>query len=277
MSETRPPEAMPTEWRIASFSSEQGFGTLIHESDEQVIFNIDAWDLGDWKPPRNEVYFAIDGSRSVATQPGNALLPTVGERVRVRWKRSRTGKNVPALVQPMERVSVEVKAYKLGAWLKGIQSHAGCLLGLTSRKLVAALATLDNDVAEGWREGEAHEGSDFVFLLKDLAAVVEVDLSQAKHFGWIYSDDHRWDRERAQRTVATMLGLREPIPTAGDGYTTGTDESLPDYVTRCNAIADEQGCTVRLRELNLEGDAHVFIAVTDEAFDALTKGGYVIA
>ena len=43
MSETRLPEQMPTEWKIKAFAHEKGFGTLVHVSGEEVIFNIDVW------------------------------------------------------------------------------------------------------------------------------------------------------------------------------------------------------------------------------------------
>jgi hypothetical protein len=109
MSETRLPEQMPTGWLIKSFAHEKGFGTLVHGSGEEAIFSIDVWDLGSWKPPRKEA--AMTGTAS-------PLLPREGEAVRVRWKRSSRGNNVPALVQPMGRVSSARKEYKLSAWLK---------------------------------------------------------------------------------------------------------------------------------------------------------------
>lgn len=85
---------MPTEWKVSSFAHEKGFGTLVHESGEEVIFNIDVWDLGDSRP---------SAQQATSIRPGSPALPRAGEPVSVRWKRSRSGKNVPALVQPTGR------------------------------------------------------------------------------------------------------------------------------------------------------------------------------
>jgi hypothetical protein len=261
MSETRLPEQMPTEWEVKAFAHEKGFGTLVHGSGEEVIFNIDAWDLGTWKPSRTEA--ATRGG-------GSALLPREGEPVQVRWKRSKSGKNVPALVQPTGRVSSVHKEYRLNAWLKGIQ-RAGRFAGLSSAVLLEALAKLDEDCAEDWRDGQPRNASDFVFLLMDIANLHAVQPEWvATHAGWIYSDDHRWDRERARKTLPAMLGLAS-IPEPADGG----DESLSDYAAKCNVEAERSGAEVRLHEVALEGDAHVFVAMPPAAFASLVEGGYL--
>lgn len=264
MSEDLAPEQMPTEWKVGTFSREKGFGKLVHESGEEVIFNIDVWHLGGWQPSRKEV----------ATKGREALgLPVPGERVRVRWKPSITsGQNVPALVQPIGRVSR--KTYRLGAWMKGIQKHSGNLVGLTPAALLKALAKLDEDRAEEWRGGEPHEAEDFAFLLMDLGNVAAVDPAwAASHAGWIYTDDHRWDRERARRTLTSMLGVGSEAPKP----LSGGDESLTEYVARCNAEASHLGNDVLLHEIALDADAHVFVAMKRSSFETLVKGGYVDA
>jgi hypothetical protein len=164
------------------------------------------------------------------------------------------------------------KEFKLGAWLKGIQKDTGRFAGLTAKEVVKAIGKLDEDRASEWSDGEPREASDFAFLLMDLANVAEVDAAwAATHAGWIYTDDHRWDRSRAQSTRPAMLGLA-PTSVAAEAK---DDAPLPLYVARCNAAADAQGGDLRLHELDLEGDAHVFVALTPEAFGALTKAGYL--
>lgn len=252
---------MPTAWRVKEFAHEKGFGVLVHESGEEVTFGIETWDLGSWKPSRKDA--AALGSASPA-------LPTEGEPVQVRWRRSRTGATIPALVQPTGRVSAERTQYKLGAWLKGIQ-RAGGFAGLTAAALLRALAKLDEDRAEEWRDGEPREASDFAFLLMDIASLRQIEQGWvAEHAGWIYADDHRWDRERARATLPAMLALdAAPEPVAGG------DESLSDYAARCNAEAERSGRELRLHEVALDGDAHVFVALPPAAFASLVKDGYL--
>jgi hypothetical protein len=262
MSETRPPEAMPIDWTVASFAHEKGFGALVHPSGEQVIFNIDVWNLGSWKPSRKD---------AGATGPDSPLLPKQGEVVRVRWKRSVSGKNVPCLVEPAGRLSADRNEYKLSAWLKGVQKHAGKFAGLTPKDLLKALSRLDEDRAEEWKDGEPREASDFAFLLMDFGNLADVDPQWAStHAEWIYSDDHRWDRERAQRTLPAMIGLPpNSVQAASD------DESVAEYVAKCNAAAQREGKDLRLHDVALDGDAFVFVAMTPQAFVALAKDGYL--
>lgn len=238
MSETRLPEQMPNDWRIKSFAHEKGFGSLVHGSGEEVIFNIDAWDLGSWKPSRKE---------AAMTGPASPLLPREGEPVQVRWKRSISGKNVPALVQPTARSSAVRKEYKLNAWLKGIQ-RIGKFADLTSAALLKALAKLDEDRAEELRDGEPRDASDYAFLLMDIANIHEIDPEWvATHAGWVYSDDHRWDRDRARQTLPGMLGLGSVPEPADSG-----DESLSEYAAKCNAEAERSGSDLRLHEVALD-------------------------
>lgn len=262
MSETRTPEQMPTEgWRIKSFAHEKGFGALLHESGDEVTFNFDVWNLGTWKPSHKEA--AITG-------PASPLLPREGEPVRVRWKLSLTGRIVPALVEPTGRVSSKRKEYKLNAWLKGMQ-RAGVLGGLTASELLKALAKLDEGRAEEWRDGEPREAGDYAFLLMDLGNLHEVDPKwAAEHVAWIYADDHRWDGDRAVATLPSLLGLgAAPAPEDSD------NQSLSEYVRACNAAAEREGAPMRLHEVAIEADAHVFVRMPAEAFSALVKDGYL--
>jgi hypothetical protein len=97
---------------------------------------------------------------------------------------------------------------------------------------------------------------------------------RAAHAGWIYADDHRWDRRGAQQRLPAMLGLPPgSVLTVGDGITSGQDESLPDYAERCNTAS--AGRAERLHEVDLDGDEHVFVCLTVEAFEALVSGGYL--
>ncbi len=262
MSEARLPEQMPTHWRIKSFAHEKGFGTLVHESGEEVLFNIDAWNLGSWKPSRND--WATTGSES-------PLLPREGEPVQVSWKRSFSGKTVPALVQPTGRVSENRKAYTLAAWLKGFQK-TGRFAGLKATALRKALAKLDEDLSEEWSDGEPREAGDFAFLLMAIANLRDVDPEWvATHAGWLYSDDHRWDRDEARQRLPGMLGLASaPEPDADD-----SNESLPEYAAKCNAEAARSRSALRLHEVALDGDAHVLVAMTPAEFASLLEGGYL--
>ena len=218
MPESRAPEEMPTEWRVKEFSRERGFGTLAHASGEEIVFNIDVWDLGGWKPSRQE---------ESAQGPASATMPREGEPVRVRWKRSFSGKTVPALVQPSGRTAR--RRYQLGAWLKAIQ-RAGRFAGLTTSALLKTLAKLDEDRAQQWRDREPRDANDFAFLLMDLAHVREVDARWAsRHAAWLYSDDHDWDRDRAREILPAMLGLVSAPDSSGAS-------SLSDYVANCNAV-----------------------------------------
>ena len=266
MAETRAPEAMPADWTVVTFAYDKGFGTLRHASGEEVTFDYGAWNLGDWKPSRKDP----------DTGASSPLLPQPGEPVRVEWRRSATGKNVPRLVQPTGRVSVARKEYKLSAWLKAFQRH-GRFAGLTAATLLKALARLDEDLAEEWKDGEPREASDFAYLLMHVAQLAASDPEWgAAHANWIYSDDHRWDRERASMRLPPMLGLpAASVATAGDGYTAGAEESLADYVRACNARAEAAGLELRLHEVDLDGDELVFVCLPPAAFDSLVKDGYV--
>ena len=264
MSETRSPDAMPTEWRIREFAHERGFGVLCHASGEEAIFNIDAWDLGQWKPSRKDV--ATSG-------PGSPLLPQPGESVRVQWKRSASGRNVPKVVQPTGRAPSTRKEFTLAQWIKGVQERSQKLVGVTASALLKVLAGLDEDRAQEWRDGEPRDAQEFAFLLMDLGHLVQTNPAWSRtHAGWIYTDDHRWDRRRAGEHVPAILGLRSPPEPVSDG-----DESLSEYVARCNTAAASEGTDLRLEELTLDGDAHVFVAMTRPAFAALVAGGYLDA
>lgn len=102
---------------------------------------------------------------------------------------------------PIGRVSNR-KAYKLGAWLKAIQRHAGRFNGLNAASLLEVLAKLDEDRAEELRDDEPRDAGAFAFLLMDIASIADVDPAwAAMHAGWIYTDDHRWDRDLARQTL----------------------------------------------------------------------------
>ena len=262
MGDPRRPEDMPREgWAVKAFSYEKGFGTLVHApSGEEATFQADAWNIGDYRPSRAEEAAAGDDS---------PYVPREGESVRVTWRRSVLGKTVPGVVEPTSRVSTPRKEYTLAAWLKGVQKHAGKLTGVTAAKVVAALRKLDEDSAEEWSDGEPREADEYHFLLMDLGNVRDVDETWATtHCSWIHTDDHRWDRQRAQAAIASALSI-SPVKPAGD------DESLSDYVARCNAVASANGAKELFYEVDLDADAHVFIAVTPDAMRALVHGGYV--
>jgi len=263
MSESRPPEEMPTEWTVASFSHEQGFGTLAHASGEQVQFGIEAWQLG-FEPTEKEKYMS---------GPGSPLLPHVGEPVTVEWKQSRLGKNVPKLVQPTGRARAVRKTHTLGDWMKAMRQHAHLFAGVTPAALLKVMAAVDEDAAEEWRGGDAREATEFTFLLRLLSSAD--DDWTSLHTSWLYVEDHRWDRDRTARSFHAMLNLpRGTVPPAGDGRMTGTDESLADYAGRCNAAAETQGRAVRLCDLTVDDDG-IFVALTPTAFAALTEGEYL--
>jgi len=260
--ETRSPGEMPTAWRVKSFAHERGFGVLVHESGEEATFGIDVWDLGSWTPPRKDA--ALLGAAS-------PVLPREGEPVVVRWKASRRGGNVPALVQPTGRSSEKPRQFKLDDWLRGIH-RAGEFRGLTASGLLKALEELEGEPPDEWSGDELHDASDFAHLLMSVAAIRDVDPEwAAAHAGWIYSDDHRWDRERARATVPAMLGLGSAPEPAGPG------ESLGDYAARCNAEADRSGGERRLHTVALDGDAWVFVALPPAVFASLVADGYLAA
>ena len=105
----------------------------------------------------------------------------------------------------------------------------------------------------------------------DLANLHEVDAEwAATHAGWVYSDAHRWDRDRALKTFPAMLGLKSVPATAGGG-----DEQLSEYVANCNVEAERSGSDLRLHAVALDGDAHLLVAMTHAAFAALVKEGYL--
>ena len=241
MPETRPPDAMPTEWTVVIFARDKGFGTLRHASGEEVVFDFGSWDLGDWKPP-----------------PGASALPQPGEPVRVEWRQSASGKNVPRIVRPIGRVSAP--RHTLSAWLSAVKEHTGHFSSLTPARLIEALARLDEDLAEDWGDGAPRHADDFGWLLMSIAHLAIAD-------DWIYADDHRWDRERARARFHAMLGLPP------NSVATGTDEeSISEYAKACNAAAASK---LRLHEIALDGDEHVFVCLPTSAFEALETGGYV--
>lgn len=266
MADERRPEEMPGDWRVRSFAAEKGFGTLAHASGEEVVFQIEAWNLGGWEPPQEEA--AVLGAAS-------PLLPKEGEPVRVAWRRSASGNNVPSLVQPTGRVSVKRERYTLKAWLKAVQNHTGRFAGVTAAEILRVLATIDQGLAERWTDG-THDASEFAYLLMHLGHLREDPAWASAHTTWIYCDDHRWDRKGAAGTLPVMLGLPpDSVATAGDGTTTGRDESISQYVQKVNAAAASQGATVLLHEVDLDGDEHVFVCMKQDAFEALVAGGYV--
>lgn len=266
MAADRPPESMPTDWTIASFSHEKGFGTLRHAAGDEAPFSVEAWTLGQWKPTRQEAQ---------KTGPDSPLYPRPGEPVRVTWRRTAAGKTVPRVVEPTGRVSVPMERHRLRGWLDAIRELGGRFTKLTEAALLAVLAEIDEDLAEEWGDGEPREASDYAYLLMHLAHHADRDEGfRAAHAGWIYADDHRWDRNGAQQRLPILLGLPPgSVPAAGDGITSGQDESLPEYAERCNTAA--AGGPERLHEVNLDGDEHVLVCLTREAFDALVSGGYL--
>lgn len=260
MTETRGPEDMPSDWRIGSFSHEQGLATLRRDGEADVHFGIEVWDIGDWRPSRKEA--ALVGASS-------PVLPRAGEPVRVRWKRSVRGLVVPALVQPVGRVSSTEKAFTLAAWLKRAQRH-GLLGAARSKDVLRALSALDEHRAEEWSDGEPHAASEYAFLLLDLATAGETDPAWASGVTRIYADDHRWDRERARRTLAAVLGVA-PGPEPANA-----SESLPEYAARCSAEAEHAGLALRWHEIALEGDAHVLVAMEPASFESLVASGHLL-
>jgi hypothetical protein len=266
MAADRPPESMPTDWTIASFSHERGFGTLRHAAGDEVPFSVEAWTLGDWKPTRQEAQM---------TGPDSPLYPRPGEPVRVTWRRTAAGKTVPRAVEPTGRVSVPTQRYTLRAWLDAVRGHGERFTDLTEAGLLAVLAEIDEDLAEEWGDGEPREASDYAYLLMHLAHHADQDQAfRGAHAGWIYADDHRWDRNGAQQRLPTLLGLPPgSVPTAGDGITSGQDESLGEYAEKCNTAAASRA--LLLHEVDLDGDELVFVCMTREAFDALVTGGYL--
>lgn len=267
MTETRAADAMPTTgWTVIDFSAEKGRGTLRHSGGEEVPFDIEVWNLGDWAP-------AIYDSTLGASSP---LLPRPGEPARVEWKRSLSGKNVPRLVQPVGRESRTAPRYTLKAWLDGIRKRTGRFSKLTPKGLVKALEDRDMDGDE-WADGEERAAPDFAFLLMTIANLASDDAAfRAAHADWIYSDDHRWDRDSAAERLPAMLGLAPgSVATAGDGRSAGGDQSLSEYASACNERAAAQGLPLRLHEIALDADAHVLVCLPPQAFDALVEGGYV--
>lgn len=266
MADERRLEDMPGDWSVRSFAAEKGFGTLVHASGEEVVFQIEAWNLGGWEPPKREA--AVLGAAS-------PLLPKEGEPVRVTWRRSATGKNVPSLVQPTARVSVKRKEYTLKAWLKGVQKHTGRFTGVTAAEILRVLAKIDEGLVEHWTDG-SYDASEFAYLLMYLGHLREDPAWAGAHTTWIYCDDHRWDRKGAGRALPAMIGLPpDSVATAGDGITTGRDESLSEYVQKVNTVAASQGKVMLLHEVDLDGDERVFVCLKQDAFEALVAGGYV--
>jgi hypothetical protein len=261
MSEARAPEEMPTDWQVKSFAHEQGFGTLSHALGEEAVFNIDAWNLGSWKPSRREAL----------SQRQAALLPRVGEPVRVTWKRSLSGKTVPAQVQPTGRVSIG-KEYKLSAWLKAVQRHTGHFAAIKPASLLEALAELDPDLADEWRDSEPRSAIDFAMLLMSIGQLREVAPDWfAEHAAWVYTDDWRWDRERGMATLPQMLGISATPALASES------EALEEYAQRCNAQAATEGRELRLYSVDTDSDQYVVLALQPEAFAALVKDEYLAA
>lgn len=266
MSETRPPEAMPADWTVGSFSHEKGFGTLRQVSGEEVNFSIDSWNLGSIRPNPKDV------ARTGADSP---LLPQPGEPVSVQWRRSATGRNVPRLVQPTGRVSFVPRTFDLNTWLAGIREHGKKLNGLSTAALLDGLVRVDEGYRD-WSQGKQREAWEYIGFLVDVASLTENHDDFRPHAGWIYEYDHRWDREDAAQRLPAMLGLAPgSVPTAGDGYRTGGEQSLSEYAAACNAAARAAGGSLRLHEVDTHGDNHLFVCLPPAAFEALVSGGYV--
>jgi hypothetical protein len=144
-------------------------------------------------------------------------------------------------------------------------------LGANSFMIDEFLAKLDKERAEDWRDGEPRDASDYAALLKDIANLHEIDPAWVSaHADWIYSDDHRWNRERARRTLPAMVGLESAPEPADSG-----NESLSNYAARCNARAEDLGSELRLHEIAIDGEARVLVAATPAAFASLVKGGFL--
>lgn len=255
-----PPEQLSEEWRVKSFAPVQGFGTLVHASGEETLFSIDVWNTGSWKPTRKEL--AVFGDQS-------PLLPREGEPVHVIWKRSPSGKTVPAQVQPTGRTS-NVKEFTLTAWLEAIRRCTGKFARVTPAQLIEVLSKIDEDLAESWRDGELRSAEDFGALLVNIAELRDYAPEwAAEHATWIYQDDWRWDRERAQKTLPAMLGIQSN-PAPGENT-----ESLGEYAQRCNQQAAAEGRTLRLCDVDTAGDFCVLLALRPDDFAALVEGEYL--
>jgi hypothetical protein len=253
---------MPTDWQIRSFSYEKGFGTLSHASGDEVLFNIDVWNLGSWKPSRKEA--RSDG-------PGSALLPRVGEPVAVTWKRSINGKTVPSSVQPTSRVSIG-KEHGLAAWLKAIQRHTGHFRDLKPASLLKVLAKVDEDLPDAWGDGEPRAGAEYGSLLQSIALLREHAPGWfAEHASWVYEDDWRWNREQAVAVLPAMLGLSSAPAVASES------ESLDEYAARCNVQAEMEGRALRLCNVETDSDFYVLLALEPGAFAALIKDEFLVA
>lgn len=263
---TNSPDEMPTEWQVRDFSHERGLGTLVHPpTGTEIPFAIDAWTVGDWEPPAKEA--AVMGAKS-------PYMPQAGEPVRVEWKRSATGKTVPRSIQPTGRVAAPPPVvHSLAEWLAAVQTYAGKLLRVTSAGLLEALGNVDGDAMDHFGDGEARDASEYGWLLFYLGGVHEVDPAWAEqNASWIFVDDHRWDRRRASREICAALGLA-PSAVAPNG----DSESLAEYVARCNARAREHASREIFHAVPVDGDAFVFVLMTEEGFSALVANGFIEA
>lgn len=114
----QPPQS---EWRVASFSAERGFGRVrSDETGEDARFDVEVWWPGD-----PAVCRALQDSE----QRRHLLLPRVGEPVDVEWAISRRGDRVPGAVRRLEQpVEVGVQL-TFRAWFARLAAQVPALGG----------------------------------------------------------------------------------------------------------------------------------------------------
>jgi hypothetical protein len=112
---------MQSEWRIASFSAERGFGQVrSDETGEDARFDVEVWWPGD-----PVVCRAMQDSE----QRRHLLLPRVGEPVDVEWAISRRGDRVPGAVRRLEQaVEIGVRL-PFRAWFARLAAQVPALGG----------------------------------------------------------------------------------------------------------------------------------------------------
>jgi hypothetical protein len=110
---------MQSEWRIASFSAEQGFGRVrSDDTGEEARFDVEVWWPGD-----PEVCRAMQDSE----QRRHLLLPRVGEAVDVEWTISRRGDRVPGAVRRLEPVVEVAVRLTFRAWFARLAAQVPAL------------------------------------------------------------------------------------------------------------------------------------------------------
>ncbi len=112
---------LQSEWRVASFSAERGFGRVrSDDTGEEARFDVEVWWPGD-----PVVCRAMQDSE----QRRHLLLPRVGEPVDVEWAISRRGDRVPSAVRRLEQaVEVGVRL-PFRAWFARLAAQVPALGG----------------------------------------------------------------------------------------------------------------------------------------------------